>query len=913
MSASPTVLRVFLSSTAADLAVCREKVDHAIRELNQYPVVMETFGARPNPPAAECKALAAGADVLVVLVAYRYGYVPPVECGGDGKRSITWLEVVAAREAGRKVFAFVIDPKARWSLPKDSDRLNLEPEERFRDVIRDVRGLRAFKAYLEKHFVVRRFETEDELARYVVIALSNFVVGGKASSKADELSRLRRAYVQRRAEKFERIDCRILTPRGGTELPRIHLDDVFIPPLVVRGASTVEAYELERVGISQGHETYDSWGNAVTRRRYDDASAVSVAEALRSRRVVLLGSGGTGKTTLLKYLARTAVPNPEHAQLPWTGLLPVYVRLDYFANYLARNAEATLTDYLPVYARMEGLDLPSELIKSEAEKGNCLFLLDGFDQITNYAWRAEVRDRVQELAFERRADASKIVITSRGGDYSEFQFEAEFEHFTLTPLRDDAVARFAEDWCRATGRAGAANGPPRQDANTLVREINGNVRVRRMAGNPLLLTLIAILNREDRSLPRRRIDLYYEATRAIIRSARVRAGTDDPDEGEIRALLPSLAYLLHGNATAGPADGAKLGELLGRGLREARPDLSAAEAEREAERLSALVREHRALLSACGWYDRENDTVGFEHVTFQEYFAGLELVRVWRTRGDGLAKKLHLYHWHEPILLAAVQLAGEDLESTAVAFVREILGADTPYEKQLRVNLLLAAQCVADAGLRDAELIQALVEGIDSAFSGSIIPLNERITEALCAMVQSGSEAAAKAYELLLRKSHDPNSYVRRAVATALGRMPETYAAESVAALDRLAADPKGHVRRAAEAARQRLQRSAETEPEKTVQLDDLSVDLDYTDTWLAHPEATISVEKHLEYLSRDDPATRRASAEALGRLGVAAAREPVLDRLAAITDSKEEQGTSVEDAAYIALSRLVPLYLAGQ
>src|SRR5438094_358539 len=113
---------------------CREKVRDTILQLRQLPVGMETFTALPSTPAVDCQAEAGRADLVVVMVAYRYGYVPSAALGGDGRHSITWLEVLAARKAGKPVYAFLIDPKARWDQPKESDLLNSEPEEKHADI-----------------------------------------------------------------------------------------------------------------------------------------------------------------------------------------------------------------------------------------------------------------------------------------------------------------------------------------------------------------------------------------------------------------------------------------------------------------------------------------------------------------------------------------------------------------------------------------------------------------------------------------------------------------------------------------------------------------------------------------------------------------------------------------------------------
>jgi len=117
------VLRIFISSTAVDLrGDYRDKVRDAVLGLKNLPIQMETFSAESGQPASVVIQMAADADAVICIVAHRYGYVPPRELGGDGERSITWLEVDAAKHADKPVFAFLVDPYAPWT----SSRLRLE-------------------------------------------------------------------------------------------------------------------------------------------------------------------------------------------------------------------------------------------------------------------------------------------------------------------------------------------------------------------------------------------------------------------------------------------------------------------------------------------------------------------------------------------------------------------------------------------------------------------------------------------------------------------------------------------------------------------------------------------------------------------------------------------------------------------
>jgi hypothetical protein len=138
------------------------------------PIAMETFSA--GEPASECVRMAAEADGVICVVAHRCGYIPPPELGSDGIRSITWLEVDAARH----VFPFIVDPKAPWTDVKEQDRLVSEPG-KLAEIAHAVKKQQDFKTYLQRRYKVQNFTdpvqnfTDPEhLAELVAIMLANF-------------------------------------------------------------------------------------------------------------------------------------------------------------------------------------------------------------------------------------------------------------------------------------------------------------------------------------------------------------------------------------------------------------------------------------------------------------------------------------------------------------------------------------------------------------------------------------------------------------------------------------------------------------------------------------------------------------------------------------------------------------------
>lgn len=163
-------LRVFVSSTSEDLTAHRDRLAHGIELLRLGAERMEAFGASPEDPYDVYMRRVDGCDALVVVVAYRYGWVPTREEGGDGERSITWHEVSRALGAGKPVFAFLADKGVEWVGPRDAGE---EAKER----------LRRFKDFLSSNVTRATFRSPDDLAVTVTASVANWLLDnlGRAS------------------------------------------------------------------------------------------------------------------------------------------------------------------------------------------------------------------------------------------------------------------------------------------------------------------------------------------------------------------------------------------------------------------------------------------------------------------------------------------------------------------------------------------------------------------------------------------------------------------------------------------------------------------------------------------------------------------------------------------------------------
>jgi hypothetical protein len=77
--------------------------------------MMEYFVASgQHPPLNECLARVSDCDVLICIVAHRYGWIPEDQQGDRKDRSIVWLECEQAVREGKEILVFVADERADW-------------------------------------------------------------------------------------------------------------------------------------------------------------------------------------------------------------------------------------------------------------------------------------------------------------------------------------------------------------------------------------------------------------------------------------------------------------------------------------------------------------------------------------------------------------------------------------------------------------------------------------------------------------------------------------------------------------------------------------------------------------------------------------------------------------------------------
>lgn len=372
-------------------------------------------------------------------------------------------------------------------------------------------------------------------------------------------------------------------------------------------------------------------------------------------RLVLLGNSGSGKSTFASYVAlsmtgqflerkdanlrilnQDSLNEKPTIQSPdsWTHgvLLPIFIDLKLFAaskyfpsvksegtiyhllKYIQSIAPNKFVDHLQTYLQMNYV---------------ALLIIDGLDEVAS---ESSSCDQIREIITQwtQKYSCCRVLVTSRPYAYQDPKWKLDNEGFTnvrLSEFNELQISNYIHKWYMPHIQYEELDQELwRRRVKDLIASINKRHYLKKLAENPLLLSMIVAVNdRKGGTLPSNRSTLYEESTELLFDNWNRSKGTSFPTLADdldswpttVRDGIQELAFEIHRDF--GSLDG--VAEISYSRLSKALVSISG-NPTASIEKIMEYLHQRSGILIA-----RRPKIFNFPHRSFQEFLAACYLTQ----------------------------------------------------------------------------------------------------------------------------------------------------------------------------------------------------------------------------------------------------------------------------------------------
>ncbi len=414
--------------------------------------------------------------------------------------------------------------------------------------------------------------------------------------------------------------------------------------------------------------------------------------------LVILGNPGSGKSTLAQYRALTWARKKDFSV---AQELPLIIELKCYSD----NRRSSGHNFLAYLAQGHGVmgKLNHQGLTRWFKENKTLLIFDGLDEILD---KREREKTVREIIdFKNTYPQVRILITSRVVGYEKKQeqsrlINAGFRQFWLQDLDEEQIKDFLAKWHKFAFE-NETEGLRKQER--LLKALARNQKYQGLAGNPLLLTMMAILNRYN-DLPNDKASLYEDASKVLLErwEADKNFGIDEDlqllDVRDKQEILRKVAFCIQEQHSSLAEnlfiEKEDLRKIIAQQL-ETQFAVAPQESQIKAKRLLDRLTSRNFLVCLFG-----DNKYGFVHRTFLEYFCAWYWVwqfeKVRTVDLEGLKEKAIMGRWQDESWHEVISLiVGTIHESHGVSLVEYLIHEDGAASGWL--NLVLAEKCLTEA------------------------------------------------------------------------------------------------------------------------------------------------------------------------------------------------------------------------
>jgi hypothetical protein len=571
----------------------------------------------------------------------------------------------------------------------------------------------------------------------------------------------------------------------GIRLPELPLDALYVQATAESGeqagqrAALSRSIEdmLDRLGL-KGALRYELESELKRNYGLGPSPGTSGARVLYQTHgaICVQGDPGSGKTCFVKS-EMLAYCKPPQTEAAWYSKhVPIYVPLSEAVR--RHDGSVTLMVAAADSAAGRGLPLRSQDLERLFKSGEVAFFFDGLDEIVSIELRSKVVTQIADLLRDGQASGNRFVVTTRPAAAQVVELPSQLKDIHLCGLNPDEqralarrvlAARISEESGEFSLERASLSGKDEAIATQIIDDVRQNTGLRRLATNPLFLTLLVFIYANSGRPSARRHKVYAEAVRtlAIVRS-RI-AGHHVISEGDLRQRIGALAlHMFRDNQSSIVTRGDAI-KILRVAMESTR---ASSVSELDAQRFLQEVAESTGLLVISNdGVNGQSDAVTFMHQSFLDYFAaiGLAASNYVEAIQKGLADEPR---WREVLeLLCGIVNDYTDVSPAIAA----LLQRSDPAERVTLAGLLTAFDCALECDVPPEQVQQLLLDATMRAAQDVVLRhdprLRERVAERLGRL--SGTTASPMLVQFLVRGLESRNAWVAAFFAETLGHVAQ--------------------------------------------------------------------------------------------------------------------------------------------